>query len=52
MCLEGFANQYLAALVAQDPSKLPLARNARYTKNGQELKLGYGMWGPTVTLGN
>jgi hypothetical protein len=23
-----------------------------YTENGQELKLGDGMWGPTVTLGN
>jgi hypothetical protein len=51
-CLEGFVNQYLAALVAQYPSKLPLAKNARYTENGQELKLGDGMWGPTVTLGN
>jgi hypothetical protein len=37
--------------VAQDPSKLPLAKNARYTENGQELKLGDGMWGPSVTLG-
>ncbi len=51
-CLEGFVNQYLAALVAQYPAKLPLAKNARYTENGQELKLGDGMWGPTVTLGN
>jgi hypothetical protein len=34
-CLEGFVDQYLAALVAQDPSKLPLAKNARYTENGQ-----------------
>ncbi len=33
-CLEGFVDQYLAALVAQDPSKLPLAKNARYTENG------------------
>jgi len=33
-CLEGFVDQYLAALVASDPSKLPLARNARYTENG------------------
>jgi hypothetical protein len=44
-CLEGFVDQYLAALVAQDPSRLPLAKNARYTENGQELKLGDGMWG-------
>lgn len=48
-CLEGFVNQYLDALVSSDPSKLPLAQNARYTENGQELKLGDGMLGPTVT---
>jgi hypothetical protein len=51
-CLEGFVNQYLDALAAHDASKLPLAKNARYTENGQELKLGDGMWGPTVTLGS
>jgi hypothetical protein len=51
-CLEGFVDQYLAALAEQDPSKLPLAKNARYTENGQELKLGDGMWGRTVTLGS
>ena len=34
-CLEGFINQYLDALVAQDPSKLPLAKNARYTEMGR-----------------
>lgn len=50
-CLEGFVNQYLAALTVGDPGKLPLAKNARYTENGQELKLGDGMWGVTVTLG-
>jgi len=51
-CLEGFVNQYLAALAAHDPSRLPLAKNARYTENGQTLKLNDGMWGPKVTLGN
>jgi len=50
--LEGFVNQYLAALTCGDPGRLPLAKNARYTENGQELKLGDGMWGVTVTLGN
>jgi hypothetical protein len=29
----------------------PSPKNARYTENGQELKLGDGMWGPTVALG-
>jgi hypothetical protein len=51
-CLEGFVNQYLDALAAHDPSKLPLTKNARYTENGQTLKLTDGMWGPQVTLGS
>jgi hypothetical protein len=42
----------LDVLATHDPTKLPLTKNARYTENGQELKLGDGMWGPTVTLGN
>jgi len=41
-CLEEFVNQYLGALAAHDPSKLPLASKARYTENGQKLKLGDG----------
>lgn len=40
-----------AAQPAGDPGKLPLAKNARYTENGQLLKPGDGMWGVTVTLG-
>ncbi len=44
-CLEGFVNHYLDVLAAHDPSRLPLAKNARYTDNGQRLKLGDGMWG-------
>jgi hypothetical protein len=50
-CLNGFVDQYLAALVARDPSKLPLTKTARYTENGQTLKLGDGMWGPVITIG-
>ncbi len=44
-CLEGFVDNYLAALVAHVPSRLPLTRDVRYTENGAELKLGDGMWG-------
>src|SRR3984885_5401436 len=51
-CLEGFVNQYLDALAAHDASKLPLAKGARYTENGQTLKLNDGMWGPKVTVGS
>jgi hypothetical protein len=50
-CLEGFVDQYLAALIAHDPSRLPVAANVKYTENGQTLKLGDGMWGPASGIG-
>ena len=49
-CLEGFVNRYLEALVAHDPARLPLTKNARYTENGITLALGDGMWGPEIVL--
>jgi hypothetical protein len=44
-CLTGLTDQYLEALVAHDPQRLPLARVLRFTENGQELQLGDGLWG-------
>ncbi|HXQ26860.1 MAG TPA: hypothetical protein VN822_10665 [Candidatus Acidoferrales bacterium] len=44
-CLNGLVDQYLAALVAHDPSPLSLARDVKYTENGQLLKIGDGFWG-------
>src|SRR5271170_1770946 len=32
-CLNGFVDQYLAALVAHDPSRLPLAKDVVFTEN-------------------
>jgi len=43
-CLEGFVDTYLDAWIARDPKKLPLARNAKFTENGQQLELGDGSW--------
>jgi hypothetical protein len=43
-CLEGLANQYLDALVAHDPSRVPLAKNVKFTENGQELAIGEALW--------
>lgn len=43
--LNGFVDQYLAALVANNAKQLPLAPNARYTENGVELALDDGIWG-------
>jgi hypothetical protein len=51
-CLKGFIDRYLAALAARDPSQLPLTRDAKYTENGAELKLGDGMWGTVEKLGD
>ena len=49
-CLLGIADTYLAALTAHDPSKAPLAPNARFTEQAQALKVGEGLW-RTVTQG-
>ena len=43
-CLTGFMDTYLDALVAQDPRRLPLAPNLKYTENGQRLTLPDGIW--------
>ncbi len=43
-CLEGFVNQYLDAVVAHDPSRLPLAKLVKFTEDGQHLELGDGLW--------
>lgn len=41
---------YLAALAANDPSRLRVASNLRFTENGQPLPLGKGLWA-TATHG-
>jgi hypothetical protein len=50
-CLTSMVDKYLAALVAHDPSQLPLARVVRFTENGQELRLGDGLWGTATAAG-
>src|SRR5271170_1745706 len=44
-CLNGYLDQVLAAMPAHDSSSLPLARDVKYTENGQLLKIGDGFWG-------
>jgi hypothetical protein len=51
-CLEGFIDQYLAALVAHDPARLSLVRDVKFTENGSNLKLGDGLWGTVEGLGD
>lgn len=50
-CLQGMVDQYLAAVIAHDPHRLPLAPDVRYTEDGQELALGDGFWGTASGVG-
>lgn len=43
-CLEGIVNRYLDALVAHNPSSLPVTPNIKFTEDDVRLKLGDGLW--------
>jgi hypothetical protein len=44
-CLRGFITQYLDALVAHNPSTLPLSAKVRFTEDSVEMRLGGdGLW--------
>jgi hypothetical protein len=43
-CLEGFVDRYLDAVVANQPSMVPLAPGVRFTEDGQRLVIGDGLW--------
>ncbi len=43
-CLRGFITQYLDALVAHNPSALPLDAKVRFTEDSVEMHLGEGLW--------
>src|SRR5262245_19470442 len=52
-CLNRIADAYIAALVAHDPSKAPLAPGVKFTEQAQVLAVGEGLWktaseGPTT----
>jgi hypothetical protein len=51
-CLSGIADRYLAAMVAHDPSRLPLAKNVKFTEDGVRLKLGDGLWATASGVGS
>jgi len=51
-CLEDLVNQYLAALVAHDPKRLPVSADVMYTENDQVMQLGDGFWKTAQGLGN
>lgn len=43
-CLRGFVTTYLNALMAHDPSTLPVAANVKFTEDNVQKKLGEGLW--------
>jgi hypothetical protein len=43
-CLKGMVDSYLAALVAHDPGKVPIASDAKLVENTVPTKLGEGLW--------
>jgi len=43
-CLEGFVDQYLDAVTAHDPKLAPLAKNVKFTEDGQKLEIPDGLW--------
>jgi len=51
VCLEGFMNQYLDAMVAHDPSHLPVTPTIKFTEDDVVLKLGDGLWATASARG-
>jgi hypothetical protein len=43
-CLQGLAEKFIAALVAHDPSLVPLAKSVRYSENSVPLPIPDGFW--------
>jgi hypothetical protein len=43
-CLTSLVNDYIAALVAHNPSQVPLASNVEFVENTKDLKPGEGLW--------
>lgn len=52
-CLSGIMDQYLAAMVAHDPYKAPLAQSVKYSENTADLDvtLSDGLWASISRLG-
>lgn len=43
-CLEGFVDRYFDAVIDNNPSKVPIAPNTKFTEDGQRLVIGDGLW--------
>jgi hypothetical protein len=47
-CLVKLADDYFDALVAKDPSRVPLARDVRFVEQAKRLRPGEGLWKNTT----
>jgi hypothetical protein len=43
-CLNGFVDRWLSAVVAHDPSHVPIAPNVKFVENTVPIKPGEGLW--------
>jgi len=50
-CLEGWVDRYLDAVTAHHPALVPLAKNVKFTENGQKLVIPDGLWNSMVGKG-
>ncbi len=50
-CLESVVDQYLTALVAHDPWRVPFASKVKFTENNVQLQPGDGLWQTASGLG-
>jgi len=51
-CLEGFVDQYMDALIAHDPKKLPMTARVKNTEDGVRLDPGDGFWRTALAKGS
>lgn len=51
-CLENFVDQYMDALIAHNPKKLPMAARVKNTEDGVRLDPGDGFWRTALAKGS
>jgi len=51
-CLENFVDQYLDAVIDNNPEAVPMTADVRFTENGQRLLLRDGLWQTMEGRGN
>src|SRR5687768_10737528 len=49
-CLRGLITQYLDALIAHDPARLPVTPTLKFTEDAVTMKLGDGLWKTATRL--